>query len=359
MNQNQTKKTSKIIYLLLIVLVVVIGFLTISYLLKDTSDKGKYELKIYGNKNGYICLDGETLCDLVVYTIPTDSIDAKILSVSEHQNFLLFKDSTLKIYNINTKEITELKLENSYDEYELVTNLEDTLVVGVIYKSAERTGYYNISKDQKIYENRNYDELYPINDKVIGAIKKDGEKNYLLSTDTDKVITSSTGECITYDIKEEFILEEEGCMGEPTINLYSSNANLIASNIYSKDYSIYNGDLNLIEDNKMITYNKEGIKQSESKQYYKLLQIVNEYMIAVDTNELIITDGKDLRIVVTPWNELYYYNWTFTEYKDNTIEIVVEDEHDSASTNSSGMKYRINLKTKNVGSSKIEYLYEN
>ena len=360
MIKEQNNITKKIFYLFLIVLVVVIGFLTIAYLIKDPSSSGEYELKIYGNSNGYICLEGETLCNNVVFTIPTDTNDAKLLTVSEYQSFLLFKDNTLKVYNLDTKEVTELKLENKYDEYELVTNTKDTLLVGVIYKKGNTTGYYNIQKDKKLYENKNFDEIYPINEKVIGAVKNDEEKNYLLSTETDKIINTADGECIKYSTEDDFILQKEGCMGEPTVEIYSSNANIIASNLYSKDYSITNGELNIIEDNQMVTYTKEGSVKEESKQYNKLLQIVGNYMIAVDTtNELIVTDGKDLRIVVTPWNENYYYNWGLTEYKDNYIIIVVEDLHDDESMDASGMRYRVDLKTKDVGSSKVESLYQN
>ena len=149
-------------------------------------------------------------------------------------------------------------------------------------------------------------------------------------------------------------------MGEPVVDIYSTNLNIIAENLYSKDYSIVNNELNIIEDNQMITYNKEGNIEGENKSYNKLLQVIDKYMIAVDnTNELIVTDGKDLRIVVTPWNDRYYYNWSLAELNDNTITIVVEDNHDEESMEASGMKYRVNLKTKEVNSSKVEHLYQN
>lgn len=359
MKKEKTNITKKIFYLFLIVLIVVIGFITITYLLKDSSSKEQHELKIYGNKNGYICLDGETLCDTVVFTIPTDSNDSKILAVSEYQSFILFKDTSLKVYNIETKEITELKLDNKYDEYKLVTDIKDTLLVGIIYKKDNITGYYNIKKDQKLYENKNYDELYPINENYIGAYKNEDE-SYLLSTDSDKIVTSSIGECLNYNVVDDFVIIEKGCLGEPSITVLSTNFDIIANNIYSNEYSIYNNELHVIENNELVTYNKEGTITSTDKNYGEIFEVVDNYLIALNSNnELIVTDGNNLRIVVTPWNERYYYNWNFTEYKDDTITFVVQEGNDEESMDASGMKYRVNIKTKEVNSAKIEYLYQN
>ena len=160
MKKEQTKITKKIIYLFLIVLVVVIGFLTITYLLNDpSSTTATYELKVYGNKNGYICLDGETLCDMVVFTIPSETSNAKVLAVSDYQKYLLFGDNHLKVFDTDTKKVTELKFDNKYDEYKLVTDTKDTTLIGVIYKNKNTTGFYNIAKDQifmKIKNMMNY-----------------------------------------------------------------------------------------------------------------------------------------------------------------------------------------------------------
>ncbi len=337
---------------------------------KEPEENLPYTLSIPKSEYGYLCKVASEGCSSSL-EIPTKTEDAKLLAISSLSNIVLYKDDVLRTYNVKSKKIDKIKLEDAYDAYDIATNEDETEVIGIIYKDGEKTvdysttydlvGFYNIKLDTKLYEDKNYNYIYSISDKYIGATTENEEatQNHLLSTTKEEEILHKYGTCVMYDTEDEFILEKEGCIGEQGATIYTPDKKVLAQELSSNEFSIYNKQLYFKQDNKVVIYNIKGNKVKESSNYQEVLDIIENYVVAVNNNKLIISSlDKDFTKELDDWNDEKYYHYMISGYyKENELSNENEKEagiylivgnHGADSSDSSGIEYYFNPETKEV-----------
>ena len=116
---------------------------------KDDEEVLVYNLNVYKGNSGYLCQEyTETYCKDIAFTIKTATSNANILALDN--NYVLYNDNHLKLYNIKTKEIKEILLENNYNNYSLDYSI-DKNIQGILYSSIDnKSGYYNIINGTKL-----------------------------------------------------------------------------------------------------------------------------------------------------------------------------------------------------------------
>jgi hypothetical protein len=125
---NENKKKINPLLIILVILIA-IAFLVGAFILgtkfADKEDKKEkdnnntsYTISIYGSEDGFCEQENED-CELIG-SIPVKTKEAKILKAYEESQVkhILYNDETLKIYNIETKSISETNLKAEYDEYD-------------------------------------------------------------------------------------------------------------------------------------------------------------------------------------------------------------------------------------------------
>ena len=147
-----------------LLLIVFVGLLIGAFILgtkfankeDEVNKEQQYTLDIYEFTYG-LCEKESSKCKKID-SIPVKTKEAKILTSYEeseddtyyHVKHILYNDETVKLYNLETKKITETNLKAEYDEYELQMSYDSKEVLGIIlYKDSSNTNDYNVYYDIK------------------------------------------------------------------------------------------------------------------------------------------------------------------------------------------------------------------
>lgn len=85
----------------------------------DTTDY-KYTMNVYKNQYGSLCSEANESCNIIAYTLKTETENAKIVGIEEYDfAYILYNDNGLKLYNVKTQKIVKTNLDTNYDSYEL------------------------------------------------------------------------------------------------------------------------------------------------------------------------------------------------------------------------------------------------
>ncbi len=303
---------------IVLAIIVVLGYKFI--IAKDKDDKKdenegekentavlNYTMNVYKNSDNYYCLEESEYCNIVAFTIKTETEDAKILALDDSltSNFILYDDNGLKIYNIKTKEINKTNLEDDYEYYNLISNDTKSQASGIIYKEkdSDYKGYYNVLTNKKMYE-KTYTHIEEAgqSEYLSAGFYKDGKAHiFLLKTSEEKVEleTSESIELETYNsggnsyftavkTKDNYFYFLKGFDTVGIINIYSSKKEVLASNIgMSRCYSLYQGNLYISDNGILKKYDADGnvLKTISTIKKENILQIINNYVIYIDNSD--------------------------------------------------------------------------
>ena len=370
-------KNRKVLIIIFIIIdVLVLGFVGYSLLFgnlgKEKSNKEKYTLNVYKNENQY-CYDKSDSCNELGFTINTETNNAEILNFND--DFMLYNDNGLKLYNINTKEKikTNLKDEYEHNNYTIVSNKDNAL--GIIYKEIDSDfcGYYNLLKKEKMYENK-YNKIYAndlLNEKrLYGYIQEDNHIKTLsiLNLDNEKEILScdSINDFMTESYNGKSLIIGYLAGYDTTIGCISTlDKKLELGTFNTFNYAIYNGILYVNDNNVIKKFDFDG-NLLESKELKNVEQILRNYALYEDNNTLKlynIDTKEEIKVLDMKDN---YYNINFNDdsiygiaptnyYKD----VISPDGFTSSNLTEEGIYIVIGFKEKDSkGNSGLIYYFD-
>ena len=291
-----------------------------SFVYLDTSDY-KYTLDVYKNKNSELCLSKDENCNEVAFSIKTETKSAKLLTFSLKKDLILYDDNGLKVYIVNLNKYQKIILENTYQVYDIYSNIDKDKVIGIVHRENEinnNTGYYNVLLDKKLYEGQ-YSNLSQINDDYLVTYDNINNKSTLLSSIEEKIVMKNKEDSNGFDIinisnNKFYIIETMGTggMGGFGVNrIYNNDQKVIYENkksIGNEDVSILKDNLYLKDDNKIMKYNINGDILLTTDTFKDLKSSILNYAVYVDNGKLLMqdVDTKDI-IEITKWNDNYKY----------------------------------------------------
>ena len=266
----------------------------------------------------YICRDNDFDYDILYFDknecqneyfkIKTESPDAEFLYDKQYEDYtnteyILYKDNGLKLYNNYTKESISIPIDA--DDYSSFTLNEDEInhnIVGIILKNNENNySYYNINENTFLYKNKNYLNILPINKDYIAGITDLVGYNYnthVIKTNEEKEIGSIvTGSCGSGVMEinvngGDYFAYSSNC---DVITLYDditfyTKENLEAINNELKNTNEYfidnNGNLNVLEENTINTYNPQGSLLKNQTFDDKIIAIYKNFYLGISNNTL-------------------------------------------------------------------------
>ena len=324
------------------------------------------KLTIYKNLDGYCKLESDT-CNMIAYTLDTESEDAKILEFSENNNYMLYQDDSLKIYNFGTKEISKLKLTNTdLETYKLVTNKDK--LIGLIYKDKDTNymGYYDILKYSKMYENK-YTTISTSDyeDYLIGITNIDDKVNYALlnireeSVEIEDGITNSCN--LDFKIytsnNQKIYIETSSCPEDGIKNIYSNSKKVIVSELKNNNYySIYNDNIYINDNNNIKKYDFEG-NLLDNKKIEGFKQLIRNNVIYIENDNLFLYDmNTKENIKFGEWDSNYSYKLEDSGYRTSKNLDKINELIDDKVTDE-GIYLIINYNEEKDGNKGIIYFY--
>lgn len=293
----------------------------------DTSDY-KYTFDVYKNKNSELCLSKDENCTEIAFTIKTETENAKLLTFGLMKNFVLYDDNGLKVYIVNLNKYQKINLENTYKKYEIYSNKTQDKIIGIVFNENDinnNTGYYNVLLDKKLYEGQ-YINLSQIDDNFLISFDSVSFKSTLLSSSEEKIIMKNQEDSNGIDVisisnNKYYIIETIGTggMGGFIVNrIYNNDLNIIYENkkgIKNEDVSVFNDNIYVREDNKILKYNINGDLLLTNDTFKDLKSSILNYAIYVENGKLLMqdVDTKDI-IEITKWNDDYKYIGFASQY---------------------------------------------
>ena len=100
----------------------------------------KYTMNIYKNQYDHLCSKANESCNIIAYTLKTETENAKIVGIEEYDfAYILYNDNGLKLYNVKTQKIVKTNLDTNYDSYELL-KVDDNYLSASYYDFDNKTG---------------------------------------------------------------------------------------------------------------------------------------------------------------------------------------------------------------------------
>lgn len=346
---EKNKNNLTIVVIILIILVLGLGGFIIYDKVLNDENANDYSLNILKSDISYCDINQDSTCKDIVYTIKTNTMNSSFIKAEN--GFILYDDNVLKIYNSNTNEIIKTDLENKYSSYSFYFNNDGNKIIGLICKKNEKTTYYNLITNKKMYENA-YKHLYSIDENFMHA---DG---FLLNVNKEEIIISSKNVAAGYDIKYYadgyYILEFDSFVNSSSVSIYTDSKQNLASNIdINKYYFDDSGNLFVVSDNIIKQYNIDGSLIS-SKKYSNIMGLKDGFVVYLDNNNLYLGNIENNKNqMITIWKDSYYYD----EYSSGYYDREKLDSMDEM-TKSEGFYVVISYKNQDAnGNYGIEYCY--
>ncbi len=356
-NKKKIIHDNNVFYIIITILLIIIFILSLMLIntrnnkcinqKDDNADKFN-EIKIYNSRNGFIT--EKTSKSEYIGTIKTTDINIHIydgiILYSESDKIdglvLLYKDDDkIKIYNTKLEVETILDLKNNYDEYHLVYDQETKKIEGIsfldgvqkeydTYLEIEYSGYYDLNLKKEIYVGKGYYDFTYINSNKIKAKKGFSNNLYLNLLDlkeekillSDKYDNTNCGSIDYIGLTANYIISgKPGCMGKymTEATIYDENMNVVIENIEQSNIEIYLNNLYVSKNNKIYRFTN-GNEKYESNEFEKVIDIINDHFIIVENGNIVITNERNKKIIVAPWNDNLNYQQILSGYK-NELEL--------------------------------------
>ena len=248
----------------------------------DTSNY-KYTMNIYKSQYNHICK--EAYCNILTYTVKTETENAKIVGVElDGDTYILYDENGLKLYNAGTQKIVKVNLNTNDDSYDLF-KVDDNYLNISRYDSTNGTGYAYLLN----VENGNIE----LEDKS----KQGGVGYYSYKLNNNSFYTF--GSTI-----ESFTIEK----------IYNSDKKLFFENTTDKiigeeSYSFFENNLYICINDVVKKYDSDGKLINTSKKYDNFKQLVQDKIIYVKDNKLVVESLNDRSIKeIVSWSDNYNYD---------------------------------------------------
>ena len=325
MEEEKEKKVNKplIIFLIAFLLIILGGSIFFIYQMVFVGSDDNF-LNVYKMNDGTICLVSEASdsCSELAFQIETENSDAKLVAVDSNNLFVLLDDNGLKLYNIEAKEITAVSLEDTYSDYAIYLNNDQDKVIGIVYTtSTGKVGYYNVSLNQKLYDDK-YNNISQIDDNYLNA--SFDTKNYLLNANEEieelvyeQIDENDQGvyyQALSYEDKYYFF---EYANESRNVNKIYANDKEVVSETSLPNYfvSFYEGNLYIVDSNTVKKYDIDANLLSTSDTYNDIKELINNNLIYVNDNKLsLVNIDSNENINILDWRDTYSYDANISRY---------------------------------------------
>ena len=297
----------------------------------------KYETKVYTDGMSY-SFKKESWNEYA-YTIKTETENVEDLTRKD--GLLLYNDKTLKVLEEKTEKIIDLGITREYDDYNMNLDKNRKKVVGLVGSNRSSRGrisatsYINITTGKKLYENTK-DELSIINEDYIYKSEETGKDEndnpvyaiHILKTNEEKevktinnfgvceIIMESTNNSNIYTVSQS-------CVGVGDYRFMNSNFEYFTDKLSNSQYYFgkKNGNLYVLENNKVVEYNENGKAISTVKLSGKVLHIFEDIYLTEENKNIYLKDYKDFseKFSKVPADEYYYHSPISGYYPANTL----------------------------------------
>lgn len=256
----------------------------------DTTDY-KYTMNVYKNQYNSLCSEANESCNIIAYTLKTETENAKIVGIQEYDfAYILYNDNGLKLYNAKTQKIVKTNLDTNYDSYELF-KVDDNYLSASYYDFDNKTGCVYLVN----VENGNIE----LKDKV--KYGGNGYYSHKLNNNSFYILGSQI---------ETSTIEK----------IYNNDKKLFFENttdeiIGDEKYSFFKDNLYVYNNNVVKKYNADGKLISTSKKYENFKQLIEDKIIYVKDDKLVVESLSDgsLKEIVS-WSDNYNYDIYLSRY---------------------------------------------
>lgn len=283
------------------------------------NEEASISMTVYKEGDEYCVKREELICTEAAFTFLVANKNATIMDINEE--FVLYMDGILKIYDIGTKLKYEVNLENTYTEYKLVMN--DKIISGIVYYAGienygfrnkySTSGFYDLVNNKKRFENQ-YDFFtiishgsYLIGNKYTSFESNNSVTASFLEIDNNTVLFSENRNDynkVSYEVVDNnFIAVNEG----EYYALYSLNGRQITMNALQGLWTVSKKYLYIVQNNELLKYDLDGdfISSEDGSNIYNL---IGSYKI-VNVDNFLYVKGIDLdysKKVIEMSNEYIY-----------------------------------------------------
>lgn len=325
MEEEKEKKVNKplIIFLVVFLLIILGGSIFFIYQMVFVGSDDNF-LNVYKNSDtGGLCLSEiDEYCDELAFQIETENSDAKLVAVDSNNLFILLDDNGLKLYNIEAKEITAVSLEDTYSDYAIYLNNDQDRVIGIVIQiQRAKVGYYNVSLNQKLYDDK-YNDINQIDDNYLNA--SDDTKNYLLNANEEieelvyeQIDENDQGvyyQALSYEDKYYFF--EYANESRNVNKIYANDKEVVLETSLPNYFvSFYEGNLYIVDSNTVKKYDIDANLLSTSDTYNDIKELINNNLIYVNDNKLsLVNIDSNENINILDWRDTYSYDANISRY---------------------------------------------
>lgn len=283
-------------------------------------------MTVYKEGDKYCIKREELTCTEAAFTFLVVNNNAVIMDINEE--FILYIDGILKIYDIGTKLKYEVNLENTYTDYKLVMN--DKKIAGIIYYAGlenygfrnkySTSGFYDLVNNKKRFENQ-YDFFtiisngnYLVGNKYTSFESNNSINASFLEIANNTVLFSENRNDynkVNYEIVDNnFIAVSEG----ENYALYSLNGKQITMNALQGLWTVSKKYLYVVLNNELLKYDLDGdfISSEDGSNIYNL---IDSYKV-VNVDNFLYVKGiySDYNKKVIEMTDEYIYSRLKSDY---------------------------------------------
>lgn len=276
-----------------------------------------YSLENYELKNTYLCT----------------SINCKYFDYYYKNSYVIIYDDNYLIYDYKNNRALDLELDKKIYNNIYFCGYKNKVYGLMISNSDNLFAYYSL-KENKFLTDFKYDIvldneniLYKENKIIVKSSNKEDTNYYVINLDNNKILLSSKNEMSVFNNKDYIYYKVKYNLDDKFyFEIYNDDFELVFGDIKYNLFSV-SKDGNLVvknEDDSFSLYTKNGNLIKSSKNYKKILNIVNDYVILIDTDDylkLVNNDGN----VVTKYGKIednYVYNYDLSYIDENIIYII-------------------------------------
>lgn len=269
------------------------------------NEEAKVSMTIYKEGDRYCTKREELTCKEAAFTFLVVNENARILDVNNE--YILYIDDILKIYDIGTKEKYQVNLENTYTDYKLVMN--DNKIAGIIYYAGltnygfrnkySVSGFYDLNYDKKRFENT-YDFFtltnsgkYIVGNKYNAFESNNSVNISFLEIENNNILFQDNRtdyNNVSYEIVDNNFI---AAIGGEDYALYSLNGKEITKNAKQGLWTVSKKYLYVVLNNELLKYDLDGdfISKEDASNVYNLIKsykVVNKdgflYVLGLDSD---------------------------------------------------------------------------
>lgn len=324
---------------------------------KTKNGKSNLKIKIIGNKEIYyynyenVEMSYENK-ENPIYVYNCQTANCKAI---ENTNYnLLIKDEDYYIINLKSQE--KVKINNLDNITNIQINDDENKVYGF---SLDNKEFFNLKFNRTTIKLNN-DETFGTFLPFLNAIIVNNNEGLIKDINNNNIIFTAQNYIV--DVKQ--INLNQQCYylittdpSDQINNLYDKNWNLKLNNF--GEYNTLNDQLIINDENYIYTYNEKIEKIKQSKKYQLVGNILDQYIIVIDNNDLnLINYNEELIHKFTTLNDkTTYHKYLSGYYEENNIKgiyAIVEDETLGKNSNNEPLGYEYYFDPKNNQSGKIK-----